>query len=199
MNTFTVRDKSGVFFEIEFPETVSYEAFSAMVDRYNASHLAAPVEIITGAPLAQTGAPVAHGPPKGTGTGATSAPVRRVTGAPVAQVPLGGPVSSARKPRVEYLRDEVKSLATEKALLAPQFDAHEAALKSARQSLKDSHNRSPAIAGPEVTAQRMVYHDAILSASIQWGMEARRYREITALISTLTTEIDRIQAKEGGA
>lgn len=194
MKTFILH-QGGIAYEIELPDSVPSSDVEDMIRRYNEAGKGAPVTYSTGAILAQEVAPVEPGPPKGTGAGAKGAPVRRDTGAPVAQVPSGGPVSARPADRIEYYRNEVKALAAEKAELAPMFDAHEEALKSARSALEASHKGTPSIADPAIQAQRIKIHDKILHASIDWGRQARRYREVTAMISLLTTEIDRLLTK----
>lgn len=159
----------------------------------------APVEKLTGALLAQNPrATVKVAPLRGVGTGAKSAPVRHWTGAPRYLPPASGATSGtgAKPTKIEYYRSEIKLLTAEKTELAPAFDAHGSALKSARSALHASHAKHSMACEPEIIAQRIAMHDRIVQASEKWGKQVGRYKEVKGLIETLTKEVERLRAKE---
>lgn len=172
----------------------------------------APLEKLSGATLAQmtplpsapvrysTGARLAH--PKRASERSVTSPLLRggLTGAVAQRDPIAAPpakFSGARArsnpaEKIEYYRDEIKGLTAEKIGLAPIFDAHQALLKSTREHLQASHQQYPASCPVEVRDHRLSLHDRILDSSIERGRESRRYRDVDAMINTLSNELRRL-------
>lgn len=200
-------EAGGLIVTMAVPTSVSKEEFLAVIGRRNgaqpaagkAPNVPAPVPKSTGALLAQGGAPVTPGLPKGTGTGADAAPVRRMTGAPLAPVPLGGPVSSAPEHRLEFYRNEVKALTAERLTLAPDFDMHEDVVRNSRAALVASFRSHEVFATEDVKAHRDKHYARLLDAGVKWGRQTIRYKQVKAMIENLTREIDAIVARKVAA
>jgi hypothetical protein len=124
--------------------------------------------------------------------GANATPLPRANGAAVAQAHFPHEV---RLTRLARLKVEIKEASEKRADLQPCADAHAAALKGAREKLRQSYIDHGMMPPPEIRASRIKHHDAIIRACERWGKDAVAYRQINAVITAMAKEIEELTEK----
>ena len=149
--------------------------------------LFAPLKNQSGAPVAQTSAPLMRGPPKGNGAGAKAAPHAPRYGADVARPSLtGGPQ------RIGALRESIRDAAAVKSRLQPMATAYAKQVREARNALVELWQAWPVKAPADIKRSRIAQYDQILDASIQWGREHAEYKRLSKLIESMADELERV-------
>lgn len=152
----------------------------------------APLTKTSGARVAQEGAPLTAGPPKGSGGGASVRHCARLRGAAVPQPPSRvGPKTTGAK--IQNIIDELKSIAAQRAKLSPSVEAHRAIIGNARERLRVLHE-DPHIGDIDAgRAAVLALHNKILGASETYGRDVCADRRLAPIAADLTRELEKLR------